>query len=877
MSEARPVSAAPLVGIVLVSHSAALAKAALALAGEMLHSKPVRIELAAGLDERTFGTDAVQILEAIQAADDGAGVVVLMDLGSAVLSAELALELLDDEAARERVLLCPAPMVEGLVVAAVAAAGGATRNEICAEAMAALEGKRSQLGVAEIEPLRESGQLVAAEPGPSRESGQSVAAEPGPSLEGTFVVSNEHGLHARPAAKLVQEVRSLDAVVMLRNLSTGAGPVPASSLSRVATLGALRDHEIQVSATGSHAREALDHVLALAGRAFDEDADSPGTPARGGRMAAGGHEPEADDSDRTEADDSEGTTPPDGPDWGTKPTSARPAAPGIGIGPVWKAGPLAALAVPDATTENAAADWRRVRRAIADVRREIRRSQALAVRDVGEGDAAIFDAHLLLLDDGDVLDDVHSRIDSGQAAAPAWATTIARVEGDFSALSDPYLRARAGDVRAVGDQVLRVLLGIPDVTAAVSGVFVASDLTPAQVAGFDAEKVKAVILAHGTPTSHGAILARGKGIPVVVGAGTSVLDIPDGTLVAVDGASGEVAVAPDDELLERFRARGRELALARITALARSSTPAVTKDGTHVVVGANLGSQEDATLAAKSGADLAGLVRTEFLFLGRSQAPDVDEQEAVYLALAETLGGRRLTLRTLDVGGDKPLDYLPMPLEANPFLGLRGLRLSLANPGLLADQLLACVRTAHATPVSLMFPMVSTVAELAEARRLLADAVVLEGRGTPPGLLVGIMVEVPATALKTEAFARHVDFFSIGTNDLTQYTLAAERGNDAVAEVADPYDPGVLRLIQTVCDGAGTALVAVCGELAADTRATSLLVGLGVRELSMTSSAIPEVKEAIRTTDLSEARHLAAQAVTAVGPEAVKALLTGHS
>lgn len=847
-------SEAALVGIVLVSHSAVLAKAALVLAEEMLHRKPVRIELAAGLDERTFGTDAVQILEAVRAADDGAGVVVLMDLGSAVLSAELALELLDDEAARGRVLLCPAPMVEGLVVAAVAAAGGATREEVCAEAMAALEGKRSQLGVPGNEP--------------PQESGQPVAAEPGTPLEGTFVVSNEHGLHARPAARLVQEVRSLDAVVMLRNLSTGAGPVPASSLSRVATLGALHGHEIQVSATGRSAREALDRVLALAGRAFDEGADRRGTPARGGGMTGEGRKNEADERGRTTPDSSGG---------GTAPISARPAAPGIGIGPVWKAGPPLALVVPDATTDYPAADWRRVRRAIADVRREIQRSRALAVRDVGEEDAAIFDAHLLLLEDGDVLDDVHSRIDAGQAATPAWAATIARVEGDFSALSDAYLGARAGDVRAVGDQVLRVLLDLPEVTEAVSGVFVASDVTPAQVAGFDAAEVKAVLLAHGSPTSHGAILARAKGIPVAVAAGTSVLDIPGGTLVAVDGASGEVAVAPDDELLERFRARGRDLALARTTALARSSTPAVTKDGTRVVVGANLGSQQDATLAAKSGADLAGLVRTEFLFLGRSRAPEVDEQEAVYLALAEALGGRRLTLRTLDVGGDKPLDYLPMPLEANPFLGLRGLRLSLAQPGLLADQLLACVRTAHATPVSLMFPMVSTVAELAAARRLLADAIALEGRGTPPGLLVGIMVEVPATALKTAAFAREVDFFSIGTNDLTQYTLAAERGNDAVAEVGDSYDPGVLRLIQAVCQGAGTASVSVCGELAADTLATPLLVGLGVRELSMTPSAIPEVKEAIRTTDLREAQRLADLAVTAVGPEAVRSLLSPGS
>ena len=240
-----------------------------------------------------------------------------------------------------------------------------------------------------------------------------------------------------------------------------------------------------------------------------------------------------------------------------------------------------------------------------------------------------------------------------------------------------------------------------------------------------------------------------------------------------------------------------------------------------------------------SGADLAGLVRTEFLFLGRAQAPDVDEQEKAYRGLAEALGGRRLTLRTLDVGGDKPLDYVAMPPEANPFLGVRGLRLSLARPALLADQLLAIVRTAHATPVSLMFPMVSTVAELVEARRMLDAAIAAEGQGEPAGLQVGIMVEVPATALKTAAFAPYVDFFSIGTNDLTQYALAAERGNHAVAALGDPYDPGVLGSWRASATARAGALVAVCGELAADERAAALLVGLGVRELSVAPGGGP--------------------------------------
>jgi multiphosphoryl transfer protein len=381
------------------------------------------------------------------------------------------------------------------------------------------------------------------------------------------------------------------------------------------------------------------------------------------------------------------------------------------------------------------------------------------------------------------------------------------------------------------------------------------------------------VLAFGSPTAHGAILARGRGIPMVVGAGPAVLDITDGTVLAVDGGSGEVVAGPDGPTLARFRERAAAQARAAAAALAGAAAPAVTRDSVRVPVGANLGSVADAWAAAAAGADLAGLVRTEFLFLGRAEPPDVDEQVQAYLALAEALGGRRLTLRTLDVGGDKPLDYLPVPPEANPFLGLRGLRLSLARPALLADQLLAAVRAAHATPVSLLFPMVSTVAELLAARRMLDAAVAAEGRGTPAGLQVGIMVEVPAAALKATALARHADFLSVGTNDLTQYALAAERGNDAVAAIGDPFDPAVLRLIDATCRGAGDVPVAVCGELAADPRAIPLLLGLGVRELSMAPAAVPGSKQAVRGVHTRAAAALAAAALRAAGPDAVRTLL----
>jgi len=852
------------VGIVVVSHSRALARAAVALAEELLHGRPVRIAVAAGLDERTFGTDAVQIVQAIQTADDGHGVVVLMDLGSALLSAELALDLLDEQT-RARALLCPAPLVEGLIVAAVAAAGGASRAEVAAEAAAALAGKQSHLASAAGSPTTVPG------PGSAAPGGTPSGSA---ALVGTFTVPNAHGLHARPAARLVQEVRTLDAKVSLRNLSTGSGPVPASSLSKVATLGAMHGHQVEVSVSGGQAREALEHVLALARRGFDEPG---GTGPRANAAPANAALPNTSPANASPADTAPAPRP-----WartvGSTPGAARPAAgaglaaaPGIGIGPVWtlRGSPIE---VPDAPAGDPAAEWRRLREALAAVRREVQRVRARTARQSGETDAAIFDAHLLLLDDTDLLGEVRDGVEAGQAAARAWAATIARVEAELARLADPYLRARAADVHAVGDQVLRALLGVATPAATGRGVLVTADITPAEAAELDAEHVDAVVLAFGSPTAHGAIIARGKGIPVVVGAGPGVLDLPDGTVVVADGGTGEVVADPDAATLARFRARAAALARVEATALAHASAPAVTRDGVEVLVGANLGSIDDARAAAASGADLAGLVRTEFLFIGRTQPPDVEEQEKAYLALADALGGRRLTLRTLDVGGDKPLDYLPVPPEANPFLGMRGLRLSLARPALLADQLLAVVRVAHSTPVSLLFPMVSTVAELLAARRILDEAVAVEGRGTPPGFRVGIMVEVPATALKTAAFARHVDLLSIGTNDLTQYALAAERGNDAVADVADPYDPAVLQLIDAVCRRAGDVPVAVCGELAADERAAPLLVGLGVRELSVSPAAVPRVKQAVRSLDTTHAAALAARALEAAGPDAVRAL-----
>jgi len=792
------------VGIVIVSHSRALARAAVALAAEMLHGRPVRIAVAAGLDDVTLGTDAVCIKEAIQEVDGPEGVVVLMDLGSAVLSAELALDLLDDPEVRERVILSAAPLVEGLVVAAVAAAAGASRKEVAAEAHSALLGKAAQLSSPDDTPQPTIDPV---------EHGDEVAV---------FTVSNRHGLHARPAARLVSEMRDLDALVRLRNLSTGVGPVPAASLSRVATLAALQGHRVEILASGPQAPEAIDHLLALAARNFDEPLGDAPTPV-------------------------------------LQNAGPLPASPGIGIGPVRM---LSAAETPTRPAHAVApsAEWRRVVEAVAAVRREIERVKVVAAREVGPEEARIFDAHLMLLGDAEVLADVKDRVSSGIGAAAAWVDALAVVERQWSELPDPYLRARAEDVRAVGAQVLGVLTGVDAVTMSGPGILIAKELTPAQAAELDRDAVQGIVLANGSPSSHAAILARSRGIPAVVAAGPEVLALAEGTTIVIDGATGELIVDPPASTLRRFRHRAAEIAALESKHRAAARELAYTFDGTRIEVAANLASRADARAATDEGADSAGLVRTEFLFLNREKAPDLEEQVAEYLAIADAMGGRRVTFRTLDVGGDKPLTYLPMPAEENPFLGHRGIRLSLDRQDLLLDQLAAICQVAREVPTSVMFPMVTTIAELRDARGVLEDAA--GSAGLPEGLRVGMMVEVPAAALKIATFLPYLDFISIGTNDLTQYTLAAERGNAAVASLSDPLDPGVLALVQHVCNAAaGRVPVAVCGEVAADHTAVPVLLGLGVRELSVSPNAVPSVKAQVRGLDLAHCASLASAAL----------------
>jgi phosphocarrier protein FPr len=817
------------VGIVIVSHSATLAAGVVELAREM-GGPDLRLELAGGLDENTLGTDAVQVAEAIGRADSGEGVLVLMDLGSAVLSAETALDLLPPKQ-RERVLLCEGPVVEGAVAAAVAARLEQPLAQVAAEARGSLAGKEAQLGAeAPAAPLPISGEAETLR----------------------LRVDNPLGLHARPAARFVQTVGGFDAQVEVTNLTTGRGPAPGASLNGIATLGVRQGHEILVSAHGPQAPEALSALTALAERNFDEEL----APA-----------PAAAAAPPTAPVDDEGVL------------TGLPGAPGIALGAARHFRPPAPE-IPSGSSGDPEAEWKALQRALEQVRKETRAARESVAARAGDYSAAIFDAHLLFLDDEALLGPARRAIlEEGRNAAEAWHAAAEAVAADYRSLGDEYLEARAEDLAGVARQVVAAITGEAGPgSIGAAGIVVATDLTPADTAALDRDLALGIATVGGSPVGHSAILARSLGIPAAVGLGEALLAVPEGTSLLLDGKAGMLYIDPAEELVGEYERRGAAEEEAAQRAHAAAAEPAVTRDGRRIEVVANIGSPDDVPGAVENGAEGVGLLRTEFLFLERDSLPSEDEQYEAYRQIAEQLGGRPLILRTLDVGADKPLPYVPQRAEANPFLGVRGIRLALAEPELLETQLRAALRTAADHPLKVMFPMVATLEEYREARSVLDRVREELGDAAPEQLDVGVMVEVPAAALAAESFAPEVDFFSLGTNDLVQYTMAAERGNAAVAALADGLHPAVLRLIRAVVEAASAhgKWVGVCGELASDPLAAIVLVGLGVTELSASAPAIPAVKQAVRELDAADARALADEALGLSSAAEVRALLVAE-
>jgi phosphoenolpyruvate-protein phosphotransferase len=495
-------------------------------------------------------------------------------------------------------------------------------------------------------------------------------------------------------------------------------------------------------------------------------------------------------------------------------------------------------------------------------------------------EAAIFDAHLMFLDDAALLQKAQTAIDAGTSAEAAWMDGIEFFAAQLAHLPDPTLQARAADVRDVGRRVLDQLLGRPaaSVELRAPSVVVARDLAPSQIASLPVARVLAFCTAEGGPTSHTAILAKAWGKPAVVALGKAVLEISDGIQLLVDGNRGEVVIDPDEETAQAFALRRQQSEKVAASALATAGEPAITLDRRRVEIAANIGSVEDAATALEYGAEGVGLLRTEFLYLDRQSAPTEEDHLAAYRAILQTMGTRPVIARTQDIGGDKTVPYLDLPHEANPFLGWRAIRISLDRPEVFAIQLRALWRASPGHDLRIMFPMIATPDELRGAKAALDRArldVAASNQPVAARVQVGMMVEVPSAAVLADQFARDVDFFSIGTNDLTQYTLAADRTNERVVALSDACHPAVLRLIHQVVESAHREdrWVGVCGELAGDADAVPLLLGLGVDELSMAPQRIPAVKAIVRQWSYTRAQQLARQALTVSSAAAARTLV----
>jgi phosphocarrier protein FPr len=649
-----------------------------------------------------------------------------------------------------------------------------------------------------------------------------------------LVIWNASGLHARPARVLVDLAKQFQATI---HISNGSKRVNGKSLIAVLTLGVTCGQSIQIDVNGDDEELAADALVHAVQTRLGEGPDEQhaATPPR-------------------EAANTAALPPTEGLLQGLA------GAPGIALGPAFRF-ERARLEIHEGFA-GLAYEQARLASALESARGQLADLHRTVAERADASEAAIFEVHRELLSDPGLLASVHAAIARGLSAAQAWQEATAEQAAELAELADALLAERAADMRDVSERVLRLLTGVEAAPALPSEpvVVLAYDLTPSETAAFDPRHVLGFCTAVGGPNAHTAILARALGLPAVVGAGPGLRAVEPGTPLILDGTAGTLTINPPADVIAAVRLRQHQEQADKLAALQAAASPAVTLDGRRVEVAANIGGLADARQAAATGAEGVGLLRTEFLFLERSSAPDEDEQWAVYRDIALALTGRPVIVRTLDIGGDKPLPYLELPAEANPFLGERGIRLCLAHPELLERQLRAILRAASAGPLRIMFPMVADLDELCAARALLET--LRAELGAPP-VEIGIMVEVPSAALMADAFAPEVDFFSIGTNDLTQYTLAMDRTHPTLAARADGLHPAVLRLIAQTVEAAHAAgkWVGVCGELAADPLAVPILVGLEVDELSVSVPAVPTVKAQIRSLQLAECKQRAREAL----------------
>lgn len=489
---------------------------------------------------------------------------------------------------------------------------------------------------------------------------------------------------------------------------------------------------------------------------------------------------------------------------------------------------------------------------------------------LGEEKAAIFEGHIMLLEDEELEQEIIDLIKKDHASADAAAYSV--IDGQAKALEeldDEYLKERAADVRDIGKRLLQNILGlhIVDLSAIQDeSILVAKDLTPSETAQLNLKKVLGFITDLGGRTSHTSIMARSLEIPAIVGTGNVTATIKNGDFLILDGVNNTIYVNPSEAIQEELKAVQTQYLSEKHELAKLKDLPAVTLDGHQVEVCANIGTVRDIAGAERNGAEGVGLYRTEFLFMDRDSLPSEEEQFQAYKAVAEAMGSQAVIVRTMDIGGDKDLPYMNLPKEENPFLGWRAIRIAMDRKEILHAQLRAILRASSFGKLRIMFPMIISVEEVRSLKaelELLKAQLREEGKAFDESIEVGIMVETPASAVIAHHLAKEVDFFSIGTNDLTQYTLAVDRGNDLISHLYNPMTPSVLNLIKQVIDAshAEGKWTGMCGELAGDERATLLLLGMGLDEFSMSAISIPGIKKIIRNTNFEDAKALAEQAL----------------
>ncbi|MEO9455104.1 phosphoenolpyruvate--protein phosphotransferase [Chromobacterium phragmitis] len=653
---------------------------------------------------------------------------------------------------------------------------------------------------------------------------QAQAGEP--QLSSDIAIGNPAGLHARPAAVFASKAKTFASDIQL---ILGDKEANAKSVVAIMGLATKLGDVVRVRAAGTDAAAAVAELTQLLRDRCGEKADEAPVAPSAAPLSA-----QQEDSDTQLA--------------------GVGASPGIAIGRIvhhrlqefdvaeqGKGANVEQQAFARAT-EEASAQLDLVKAQLTDPAKQ-----------------AILSMHQELLQDPDLLAQTYAGLAEGKSAAWSWRAAFSAYSARLEAQDNPLLRERANDIRDVGRRVLALLAGVKQAALELpdGSILIAEDLAPSDTASLDPAKVRGFCTRTGGATSHVAILARSLGIPAICGISQSALKLPEGLQVILNGNEGTLAIAPTPADLAAAEQDIARLAERRAAEAKSSMLPAQTSDGSRIDVVANIRNAADAREAVAKGAEGVGLLRSEFLFDNRDTAPTEEEQAAEYCAVADALGkDRPLVVRTLDVGGDKPLSYLPLPKEDNPFLGLRGIRVSLDRPDLLRTQLRAILQAAPLTQLHIMFPMVASLEELRAAKAVLAQEQAALGVS---GVKVGIMIEVPSAAVLAARFAPEVDFFSIGTNDLTQYVLAMDRGHPQLAKQADALHPGVLAMIALTCEGARAhgKWVGVCGGLASDERAAPLLVGMGVTELSVSTPAVASVKATLARWSLADCQQLA--------------------